>query len=170
MRTCSRGILSLVVCIRSGFLFPVHWNMVSIQAVAGLPWLQFPGTRPVIIDFFFVKCSCLKICPKQLSFLFITCCKSSGCSLNFSQMAKLVIFTAHGICKTCLALLLSAKCIFKSRQHSASFEVGSSQVLRKFYKFKFSITNLVANAFASVGYDFRPRSIQQQILLFSPLL
>ena len=86
---------------------PVHSIMLSIHAMAGLPRLLFPGTRPVITAFSILNDSCLIMCPKYPSFLAFTLCSNSGFSCNLSHTATLVSFAVHGTLRTLLAQLLS---------------------------------------------------------------
>src|SRR5437899_5230275 len=104
----SRHLLRIfVACTSCAPPMPVHSIMLSIHAMAGLPRLLFPGTRPVITAFSILDDSCLIMCPKYPSFLAFTLCSNSGFSCNLSPTATLVSFAVHGTLRTLLAQLFS---------------------------------------------------------------
>src|SRR6188508_3725613 len=81
--------------------------MLSIHAVAGLPLLLLPGTKPVMTIFSMLGDFCLIMCPMYLSFLIFRLFKNSEFSCNLSQTSTLVTFAVHGIRSTLLAQLFS---------------------------------------------------------------
>src|SRR5438552_2460697 len=85
---------------------PVHSTMLSIHAMAGLPRLLFPGTRPVITAFSMLNDSCLIMCPKYPSFLALMFCRNSGFSCNLSHTATLVTLAVHDTLRTLLIISL----------------------------------------------------------------
>src|SRR5438132_9555575 len=75
----SRHLLRIfVACTSCAPPMPVHSSMLSIHALAGLPRLLFPGTRPVITAFSILNDSCLIMCLKYPSFLAFTLFSNSG--------------------------------------------------------------------------------------------
>ena len=56
---------------------PVHFKMLSVHAVFGLPFLLSPPTSPVIRLFSILSLCCRMMCPKYRSFLIFTCDISS---------------------------------------------------------------------------------------------
>src|ERR1700733_6133458 len=102
--------LSLAVSINFLPLSPVHFKMLSIQAVLGLPFLLSPPTSPVIRLFSMLSLCCLIMCPKYRSFLIFTCL--SYCYLYMLTFSNLFI---HSI------LIVFVSPIFLQSQFPISF-------------------------------------------------
>src|SRR3984885_1619019 len=87
--------LSLAVSISFLPLSPVHFIMLSIHAVFGLPFLLSPPTSPVIRLFSILSLCCRMMCPKYRSFLIFTCDISSclNCSCHGVHL-----FIGHQFC------------------------------------------------------------------------
>ena len=116
--------LSLAVSISFLSLSPVHFMMLSIHAVFGLPFLLSPPTSPVIRLFSILSLCCRMMCPKYRSFLIFTCDISSCLVPAMEYTCSLVISFVHEILSIFRKHLFSNACI---RLSSSFFSVHASQ-------------------------------------------